>query len=579
MKYTDQQKSKARELYFANYEVTDIAKELNVNLRTLYNWIESGNWQEVANRDNTLYVLERRIWQLTFKENKNVMDLFELDKLVCNLEKLKLLDLRIKRQEQKNTPADGEAPPKKKRGRKAGKNDFTEVTADQVEAYLKEGLFEYQLELWGQRNQRNRNILKSRQIGATFYFAKEAFCDALLTGKNKIFISASRAQAEVFKEYIKHFALDGFQVELIGGQKIELHTPHGVATLYFLSTNSSTAQSYHGDLYVDEYFWIPRFSKLKTVASAMATHAKWTKTYFSTPSSTDHEAYKFWTGDEFNDRNRKRNKAVELFPDHEHLRKQGTLCPDNQWRKVITLDDAEAGGCNLFNRKELQLEYSEDEFNQLFMCQFIDTTGSVFSYKQLQACISDRSKFPPNAHLLPCYLGYDPSRTTDGSCIVIMTAPQSYKGKMYILEKITLKNMPWPEQANYIKELLRKYNIIGMTIDCTGIGNGVFEYIRLEYPQAIGLHYSPDIKTKLVLKAQQVINDKRLAWDAVYSDIAAGFLQIKRTTSRDANIKYYADRTAKRGHADAAWAVMHALSHEEFILPDTERPSQYEFFS
>jgi uncharacterized protein YjcR len=35
------------------------------------------------------------------------------------------------------------------------------------------------------------------------------------------------------------------------------------ATLYFLGTNARTAQSYHGNLYVDEYFWIGRFKELQ----------------------------------------------------------------------------------------------------------------------------------------------------------------------------------------------------------------------------------------------------------------------------------------------------------------------------
>ena len=49
---------------------------------------------------------------------------------------------------------------------------------------------------------RVRNILKSRQIGATFYFAREALIDALITGRNQVFMSASRAQAYQFKMYI-----------------------------------------------------------------------------------------------------------------------------------------------------------------------------------------------------------------------------------------------------------------------------------------------------------------------------------------------------------------------------------------
>jgi uncharacterized protein YjcR len=44
------------------------------------------------------------------------------------------------------------------------------------------------------------------------------------------------------------------------------------ACLYFLGTNARTAQSYHGNLYLDEYFWIPKFQELRKVASGMAIH-------------------------------------------------------------------------------------------------------------------------------------------------------------------------------------------------------------------------------------------------------------------------------------------------------------------
>ena len=49
---------------------------------------------------------------------------------------------------------------------------------------------------------------KSRQIGATYYFAREAFIDALKTGRNQIFLSASKAQAHIFKTYIQQFAFE-----------------------------------------------------------------------------------------------------------------------------------------------------------------------------------------------------------------------------------------------------------------------------------------------------------------------------------------------------------------------------------
>lgn len=39
---------------------------------------------------------------------------------------------------------------------------------------------------------------------------------------------------------------------------------------YFLGTNSNTAQGRPGNLYLDEYFWIPGFKKLRRIGYGVA---------------------------------------------------------------------------------------------------------------------------------------------------------------------------------------------------------------------------------------------------------------------------------------------------------------------
>ncbi|WP_204375292.1 terminase large subunit domain-containing protein, partial [Citrobacter freundii] len=143
---------------------------------------------------------------------------------------------------------------------------------------------------------RIRDILKSRQIGATFYFSREALLRALKTGHNQIFLSASKTQAYVFREYIIQFARL-VDVDLTGDPIV---IGNNGAKLIFLGTNSNTAQSHNGDLYVDEIFWIPNFQKLRKVASGMASQKHLRSTYFSTPSTLAHGAYPFWSGELFN---------------------------------------------------------------------------------------------------------------------------------------------------------------------------------------------------------------------------------------------------------------------------------------
>ena len=151
------------------------------------------------------------------------------------------------------------------------KNVITDEQAELLRATFFDEMFDYQ-RVWYQAGltERIRNLLKSRQIGATYFFAREALMDAIETGRNQIFLSASKAQAFQFRSYIVDFAKTA-GVEL-KGENIKLQNG---AELIFLGTNSRTAQSYHGNLYIDEYFWIPRFKELRKVASAMASQKMW----------------------------------------------------------------------------------------------------------------------------------------------------------------------------------------------------------------------------------------------------------------------------------------------------------------
>ncbi len=208
------------------------------------------------------------------------------------------------------------------------------------------------------------------------------------------------------------------------------------ATLYFLGTNARTAQSYHGNLYLDEYFWIPKFQELRKVASGMAIHKKWRQTYFSTPSSLTHSAYPFWSGALFN---RGRNKAdkVDIDLSHSNLA-PGLLCADGQYRQIVTVEDAVRGGCNLFDLDQLRMEYSPDEYQNLLMCEFVDDLASVFPLSELQACMVDSWEVWTDFHALALrpfgwrevWIGYDPAKGTQNGdsagCVVV--APPAVPG-------------------------------------------------------------------------------------------------------------------------------------------------------
>ncbi|MCO6524751.1 MAG: terminase family protein [Candidatus Schmidhempelia sp.] len=69
------------------------------------------------------------------------------------------------------------------------------------------------------------------------FFAQEGTIDAANTGRNQIFLSASKSQALQFRQYIIDF-FHGIDMELKGEA---IYFPHNDARLYFLGTNSKTA--------------------------------------------------------------------------------------------------------------------------------------------------------------------------------------------------------------------------------------------------------------------------------------------------------------------------------------------------
>nr|DAE00535.1 MAG TPA: terminase ATPase subunit [Peduovirinae sp. ctjOQ18] len=571
-KYSEELKGVARALYLRRATPKEIAADLNLpNARIIYYWAEKYQWADLLSHESTEEAIERRYQLLAGRNEKTDLELKEMDMLIAHATKLraqsnkhkeKLAESQGKRRDQCGGDEDDDQPRKKRQYRK---NDISGLTQEDFDAFAEENLFGYQKHLRLNIAQQIRNILKSRQIGATWYFAYEAFENAVMTGDPQIFLSASRPQAEVFRSYIVNIAQQYFGITLTGNP---IRLSNG-AELRFLSTNKNTAQSYSGHLYCDEYFWVPNFAKLNEVASAMATHDKWRTTYFSTPSAKTHQAYPFWTGEEWKQGSKKR--AHVPFPTFDELRDGGRSCPDGQWRYVITLEDAINGGFNLASIDRLRNRYNETTFSMLYMCVFVDSKDSVFRFSDLEACAVETDTWqdhnPDAARPFgdrPVWGGFDPARSGDLSCFVIVAPPILAPEKYRVLRVFSWKGMNFRWQAKQIEKLFQQYNFTYIGVDVTGIGQGVFENIQhFALRVAKPIRYDRNTKDQLVLKACDVVESSRIEWDKDQKEIPASFMAIRRTSTQSGNaMTFVADRTQETGHAEAFWAITHALHNE-----------------
>lgn len=566
----------ARNMYWQGWRVSRIAEFLNEKAATVHSWKQRGKWEEASPTERVEGALEARLVMLISKPEKEGRDFKEIDLLTRQMERL----ARINKYEESGKESDlnpkikarNEAP----RTRKQKRNYLDEEQLDALKAAFLDSLFEYQA-TWYRAGQKHRirNILKSRQIGATWYFAREAIVDAFEFGRNKIFLSASKAQAHIFRNYIVQFVKDVTGVELKGDPLV---LDNG-AELHFLGTNSKTAQGYHGDVYLDEYFWIHRFQEFRKVTSGMAMHKQWRQTYFSTPSSLAHEAYPFWSGEQFNKRQKKADRK-EFDVSHDSLA-AGAQCSDGQWRQIVTVVDAIAGGCDLFDLDQLRLEYSDEEFDNLLMCGFVDDTQSAFPLSLVHPCMVDswevwddyRPFAPRPVGDRGVWIGYDPTGTGedgDGAGLVVVLPARSANEKHRVLERHRLKGEDYEAQADFIKGFREKYRIDHIGIDVSGLGGAVAEHVEKWFPTVTRYRYDVALKARMVMQAQQVMRKGRLEFDAGWSDMAQSFMAIKRElTASGCQLTYTSGRSKATGHADLAWAVMHALNFEPIDGPDS----------
>jgi uncharacterized protein YjcR len=579
-------KTLAENMYVDGLTVTEISAEMGVPTTTLRRWRDQFKWDDLCLPQMTpIQVLSMRICRLAEKEKKTAIEVGELKVLCASLVALQKSDAEIEKLQAEafalktHGYVEKIGKPQKKfesRYKAKVKNDISGITNEMLDAIIDRLFFGYQIVWYDNKGQRHRFILKSRQIGATFYFAFEAFDDAIRTGDNQLFLSASRSQAEVFKSYIIAFASTEFDIELKGADFLKLSNG---AELRFLSTNSNTAQSYHGHLYRDELFWILNFKQVDKVSKPMACHKKWRTTDFSTPSAQSHGAYRIWSGEKYN-ANLPEKQRQTFDVSHEAL-KDGKLFEDGIWRHSVTVYDADKiikaeiaegkkpADSDLFDVELLKLEYDDSEFKNLFLCEFIDDSQSVFSLATLAKCAvdaeewSDYKKYEARPFGNKAVgLGFDPSRVNDNATISMLEIPTSPTAPFRLLQRVTYNGMNFEYQANQIKTFVNSHNVIHIGIDITGMGIGVFELVECFYPMATPIHYSVENKNRLVLKALDVINNGRFKFLTQDTEVIRSFMMITRTTSTNGVVIYSSPRNKESGHADAAWSIMHAMAYE-----------------
>lgn len=500
----------------------------------------------MARRKKTiLEILDEQLEKLVLKSKKTKADYEEIKQLTITRKELNKQKAEIIRAENS-----GSGRNKLEKETKRKKNDISHVDFDNLE--IPDIFFKYQREFIEDRH-RWSMWLKPRQAGITYAAAWKII---MLMGSKKgndcTFISASKAQAFQVRDYISQLCETYLDVDINDrGEEIRFEKNGKTwSKCKFRGANAATGQSYSSHLFIDEFFWIPGYEAVERAARGIATHSKWTKTYFSAPSFATHPAYKHW------------------MPEKKEDFKLGAVSKGIFRKKIDIFECMDQGLNTLINLDEIKEECTEDEFDQLYGCNFVDDTDSVFKWADIERCMVDPDTWDwDEFYIQETWSGTDPALTKD-DCAWVHTAPPTDNHAAYI----TFNTKTWKQTHSEAivadtADETKNYNLTQWAYDKNGLGHAFETPIKKVFPRVTDLWYSEGLKAELVGKARDIINKNMWQFSNKNTALANAMARIKKKTNpTGTGVTFYSDRTKGAGgdHADLGWAFLNSINWHEY---------------
>jgi uncharacterized protein YjcR len=561
----------ARSLYHRGWQLTQIAAELGVKYGTLAAWKSRDGWDEDAPIAVVEDRLEARIATLLDKEPFTEGDMKRVDFMMRQMERA----ARIRKFDK--TGREGDLNPKiAKRNdeeAKAKRADKRKNFLARTVAGPARRLPRPQLRLSGtvvgpprrahaqdpqEPPDRRDMVFRARGAGQD--------CRGVLAGeqpRNQIFLSASQRQANKFRREIVGWVKRVTGVELKGnpimldfaGLAEDGPALDGVG-LYPLSTNSNTAQGESGDFYFDEFFWVHGFAQLRKVAAAMATHTIYKRTYF--PRHRPRPTKPMRSG-----RARSGTRAAAANSSSRSMCRSATCAGAPHARRRLAAD-RHARRCHrrrcgrADRREELRQESSDEEFSNLYDCEFIDDSESSFpsrasprraSTASTAGAISaraDRDPWRAAVRRKPVWLGYDPNKQgRDDAALAVVAPPESRAASFACSRRSgsTGGTLPGrPRRSARLPALSRHRHLDRHHRAWPGrVGAGVQVVPARAQDRIFGRQ-----QDRAGDQGQNVFRAGRIEFDAGWTDVMQAFMAIRPTlTGSQRGVTYTARATAR----------------------------------
>lgn len=364
--------------------------------------------------------------------------------------------------------------------------------------------------------------------------AAYALINALYMGQTVLIISPSERQSMHMMSYIQGFyrtiksKVGG--MDPISETKKELIFDEG--EIYSLPNSPNTIRGFRAHIIIfDEFAHFLNGTDKTTLEAIMPSISRGGKLILnSTPFGETGEYYDIWS-------NEKR------YSHYKRVLMHWSECPD-------------------LDIEPIRASMDEVSFSQEYENQFVGEEDSFFPFSLLKQCVNEEldinTNFDPGVNHV---FGVDFGRIKDLTAVVGYEV--RHTGHQQAVKRVKIfklfRNTPFDQQLAYIETLLGHANVTGCQVDSSGMGLPLFESLQGKFRSKVaGITFTNQIKEQMMVNLKVQLERGEIVLpnepQLLYS---LHMIQRKQTQGR--HVQFDADRDAKHGHADAAWALAMAV--------------------
>lgn len=441
----------------------------------------------------------------------------------------------------------------------------------------------FQLALWSD-DSTFRIENKSRQIAWSWALAADFTADALLNGRDGIFVSISLEEAKEKIRYSRsiyeHLRLGGLP-KLTRDAQFQLEFANG-ARLTSLPSKPARGRA-RSNVGLDEFAHAKRDRAIYTGSLPVISKGGRLRVG-SSPLGASGVFWEVFT------------QSIRPYPGYTRRATPWwevySFCANVKAARRLAPSLLPAQRVAQFGNERIQAIFGnmpEEDFTQEYECAYIDESTAWITWPEIKDAHDDtlvcrlvttKTTLAPELHAAVVWLadqvaagsvelsfaaGVDIGRVRNTTEIYLVGLSST---KQYPLRlALTLDNLPFADQLAVLVDVLTLLPVVVMTIDQTGIGRNLAEQLVGQYPVKVEpVDFTNERKRQWATDAKMLIQQRRTPLP-VDKDLAYQIHSIKRIVTGSNTLVFDTERNAKH-HADKFWAWVLALAgaHQRPVL-------------